>query len=459
MGSEWIEKPLKTLCVFLSRGIAPAYTDGDGVLVLNQKCIRNQRVNYELGRRTDPKRKPISAERMLRPFDILVNSTGVGTLGRVAQITELPEPVTVDSHVTIVRPNPEAIYPYYLGMALRCYESEIERLGEGSTGQTELSRARLGEIRVPVPESRDEQRAIARILGTLDDKIELCRRMNETLEAMAQALFKSWFVDFDPVVVNAIKAGNPIPEKFAQRAAWYGRGMPRPDDALGLPDHILRLFPARFVDSELGPIPEGWEVKALGKIASLETEAILPKDDPVTVWEHYSIPAFDEGRMPKYESGATIRSAKYKVPKSCVLVSKLNPQIPRIWLPDVVDQTHAVCSTEFLPLVPSRMKWRSLLYEIVRSDVIQEKIRAAATGSTGSRQRVRPETVTSTPMILASETLVDLLCEHLSVLQDLVLENQRQSRTLAALRDTLLPKLISGELRVPDVEKIVEDAV
>nr|WP_054683382.1 hypothetical protein [Rhodothermus marinus] len=87
----------------------------------------------------------------------------------------------------------------------------------------------------------------------MDDKIELNRRMNETLEAMAQALFKSWFVDFDPVVVNAIRAGNPIPEKFAARAAHY-RANP---DALGLPEHILRLFPARFVDSELDPIPEG----------------------------------------------------------------------------------------------------------------------------------------------------------------------------------------------------------
>ncbi|WP_369407488.1 restriction endonuclease subunit S [Rhodothermus marinus] len=122
----------------------------------------------------------------------------------------------------------------------------------GSSGRQRVPAESLAGFEVPVP-PLPEQRAIARILGTLDDKIELNRRMNETLEAMAQALFKSWFVDFDPVVVNAIRAGNPIPEKFAARAAHY-RANP---DALGLPEHILRLFPARFVDSELDPIPEG----------------------------------------------------------------------------------------------------------------------------------------------------------------------------------------------------------
>src|SRR5690606_24525574 len=118
----------------------------------------------------------------------------------------------------------------------------------------------------------NEQRAIARILGTLDDKIELNRRMNETLEAMAQALFKSWFVDFDPVVVNALKAGNPIPDKFADRAAHYREN----PDRLGLPEEILRLFPDRFVDSELGPIPEGWNVTTLSSVVAIHDHKRIP---------------------------------------------------------------------------------------------------------------------------------------------------------------------------------------
>ena len=104
-----------------------------------------------------------------------------------------------------------------------------------------------------------EQRAIAHILGTLDDKIELNRRMNETLEAMARALFKSWFVDFDPV-----------------RAKMEGRW--RPGESLpGLPAHLYDLFPDRLVDSELGEIPEGWEVKALGDVVELNPRETLRK--------------------------------------------------------------------------------------------------------------------------------------------------------------------------------------
>jgi type I restriction enzyme S subunit len=233
MANEWNDKSLAALSTYLNRGGAPAYTDKGGVLVLNQKCIRDQRIGFDRGRRTDPDRKAIASERILRPFDILVNSTGVGTLGRVAQVRELPEKTTVDSHVTILRPDPAKIEPLYLGMAVRCLETEIEWLGEGSTGQTELSRTRLGEFTVPVPESRDEQRAVAQILGTLDNKIELGLQMSETLEAITEALFNSWFVNFDPV-----------------RAKMEGRDP-------GLPKHIADLFPDRLVESELGKIPGG----------------------------------------------------------------------------------------------------------------------------------------------------------------------------------------------------------
>jgi type I restriction enzyme S subunit len=202
MAGEWREEALSEVCSYVNRGSAPAYVDDGGVLVINQKCVRDQRVNFTEGRRTDPQRRPLAPERMLRPFDILVNSTGVGTLGRVAQVRELPEPATIDSHVTVLRPDPDAVYPQYLGFALRCLARDIEALGEGSTGQTELARTRLAAFTVPIPPPA-EQRAIAHILGTLDDKIELHRRMNETLEGMARALFKSWFVDFDPVRAKA----------------------------------------------------------------------------------------------------------------------------------------------------------------------------------------------------------------------------------------------------------------
>lgn len=349
----------------------------------------------------------------------------------------------------VLKPEYDHEFVYYW---LTLNTQELERHASGSTFK-ELSGSALKQIRIRLPADKREQRAIARILGTLDDKIELNRRMNETLEAMAQALFKSWFVDFDQVVVNALRAGNPIPDKFAERAAHYREN----PDALGLPEHILRLFPNRFVDSELGPIPEGWEVGPLSAIATLHTETILPRQEPEAVWEYYSIPAFDQGRMPKLEQGIDIKSGKYKVPSSAVLASKLNPQFPRVWIPDVVDEARAICSTEFMPFVPVKAEWRSLLYELLKSDLVQEGIRAAATGSTGSRQRVKPQTVASMPIIVAPEGVIDTFCERIASVHSLVLCNQRESRTLAALRDKLLPKLLSGEIELNTAKEVVEE--
>ncbi|WP_116807358.1 restriction endonuclease subunit S [Steroidobacter cummioxidans] len=149
MPSGWTTRPLASLCDYLSRGVGPAYCDTGGVLVLNQKCIRDHRVSAHHARRHND-RKRSTRGRLLRPLDILVNSTGTGTLGRVAQVLELSEPTIVDSHVTVVRPGSE-VDPYYLGLELTGRETEIEQLAEGSTGQTELSRASLGAMTIVVP--------------------------------------------------------------------------------------------------------------------------------------------------------------------------------------------------------------------------------------------------------------------------------------------------------------------
>ena len=143
-------------------------------------------------------------------------------------------------------------------------------------------------------------------LGTLDDKIELNRRMNETLEAMARALFKSWFVDFDPV-----------------RAKTEGRDP-------GLPKPLADLFPTRLVDSDLGEIPDGWEVGRFGDVVEQLRDQENPLSFPDALFHHFSIPAFDEGQWPKQELGVSIKSQKSRVPPGTVLLSKLNPEIERV---------------------------------------------------------------------------------------------------------------------------------
>lgn len=146
----WAARPLAQLTSYLSRGIGPTYVETGGVPVLNQRCIRNGRVDRAQGRLHDASKRSVEG-RVLQRFDILVNSTGVGTLGRVAQVDALPEPTVVDSHVTVVRPDLAQVDVHYLGMSLLRRQTEIELLGEGSTGQTELSRARLGGLPVLHP--------------------------------------------------------------------------------------------------------------------------------------------------------------------------------------------------------------------------------------------------------------------------------------------------------------------
>src|SRR5450759_1250569 len=166
MKQEWEIKKLGEVCTFLNRGISPKYVDTKGVCVLNQKCIRDHFVSYEQSRRHDSLIKPVGPERFIKVGDVLVNSTGTGTLGRVAQVRNSPkEPTTVDSHVTIVRPKAGMFYPDFFGYMLILIEEAIKEAGEGCGGQTELARSALAEkFFVNFPRSLPDQQRIVSIL-------------------------------------------------------------------------------------------------------------------------------------------------------------------------------------------------------------------------------------------------------------------------------------------------------
>jgi type I restriction enzyme S subunit len=181
----WELRPLRSLASTLSRGLSPSYIESDGVCVLNQKCIREKRIDFSKARRHDPSRKSVEG-RTLRTFDILVNSTGVGTLGRVAQVWNLSEDTIVDSHITIVRAA-QVIDPLFLGFALIGLETQIEALGEGSTGQTELSRARLGEIAFPIP-SEGLQRAFGYTVAPFLSRVVANEKQSGILSSLRSAL-------------------------------------------------------------------------------------------------------------------------------------------------------------------------------------------------------------------------------------------------------------------------------
>ncbi len=332
-------------------------------------------------------------------------------------------------------------FAYYLTKWSEFRQFAISQM-TGSSGRQHVPVSSLAHFEVIIPPI-SVQRRIAHILGTLDDKIELNRKMNQTLEAIARAIFKSWFVDFDPVIDNALAAGKPIPDEFADRAARRAR---LTHEGSSLPENIRRLFPDEFQDSELGPIPKGWEISPLARIASLQTKIVHPHKHPNKVWEHYSIPAFDAEEQPKWERGNTIKSSKYAVSMNCVLVSKLNPQFSRIWLPDVTNPSRAICSTEFMPFVPVKDHWRSYLYELFRSPTVQEEIKIRVSGSTGSRQRVKPKEIAGMPVVVPPLEVIDAFCNVTICLHQRVLKNQMNSVFLKRIRDLLLPRLLNGEI-------------
>jgi type I restriction enzyme S subunit len=282
---------------------------------------------------------------------------------------------------------------------------------------------------IVVPTDLAEQRAIAHILGALDDKIELNRRISETLEAMARALFKSWFVDFDPV-----------------RAKMQG------GDA-GLPKPLADLFPARFVDSELGEIPEGWEVKSLDQTArfvnGLALQNYPPTDDrylPVI-----KIAQLRSGRTDGADRASADVDPEYIVADGDTLFSWSGSLECVLWAggPGALNQHLFRVSALEYP------RW--LCYFGVHQHL--DDFRQIAAGKATTMGHIQRHHLSDAKIAVPSKPMPNEIDQCLSPLFESLWKREVESRTVAAVRDALLPKLISGELRVQDAEKFVGRAV
>ena len=359
----------------------------------------------------------------IRPGDLLFSWSGQPETSIDAFWWRGPEG-WLNQHIFRVTPDDsiDTTFFYYLLRYLKPNFVGIAR-NKQTTGLGHVTRRDLEHIEAALPPI-PEQRAIAHILGTLDDKIELNRRMNETLEEMARALFKSWFVDFDPV-----------------RAKMEGRDP-------GLPKHLADLFPDRLVDSELGLIPEGWEVGCFGDVVDQIRDNENPLASPDTVFRHFSIPAFDKNQWPLTERGEDIKSQKSRVPPGVILLSKLNPETERVWFVDVASDERTICSTEFLVLLARQPFQRSYVYCLARSQFFRQQIESLVTGTSKSHQRAPAGAVLALETIIPSTPVIRAFDQQASVLLERTVGYRRETITLAAQRDALLPKLMSGELRV-----------
>ena len=380
-------------------------------------------------------------EKICQPGDSVFTSKG--TVGRFAYVKKDTPRFVYSPQLSywrsVIKEIIEPRYLYYWMLSEEFFSQF--RSVSGQTDMAEYVSLRdQRQMHITLP-SLAEQRAIGHILGTLDDKIELNRRMNETLEEMARALFKSWFVDFDPVRAKAALK--------SPRSAGSGWAVERARAYLdSMDENIVDLFPDRLVDSELGEIPEGWVVGKFGDIVSRVRENENPALSPKTVFSHFSIPAFDEGQIPKRELGESIKSTKSRVVQDTVLLSKLNPEVNRVWLVNVAPDERAICSTEFLVLRAKPPFQSSYVYCLSLSPFFRQHLESIVTGTSKSHQRAPADAITSLETVIPHPRASEAFETSASKLLQYSMNLYKESRALAKQRDTLLPRLVSGETAV-----------
>jgi type I restriction enzyme S subunit len=364
---------------------------------------------------------------IVQPDDLLLNITGDGiTFARSCVVPEDVLPACVNQHVSIIRVDTSLADPGYV-LAFLTHpgvKDYIESFNAGGSRRA-ITKGHIESFRLPLP-PLSEQRKIAAVLGTLDDKIELNRKMNATLEAMARALFNSWFVDFDPVHAKA-----------------EGR-------STGLPEHITALFSDSFEDSELGEIPTDWTVTTIGEVARVVGGSTPSTKEP-TFWENgkhcwatpkdlsnLATPALLDTERKLTDAGLAQISSGL-LPVGTLLLSS---RAPIGYL--AIAQVPVAVNQGFIAMLPGN--GISNIFLLYWAESAHEVIISRANGSTFleiSKSNFRP-----IPLVLPPASLMNEF-EHLArALYSRMVLNTHEVRELSMVRDALLPKLTSGELRI-----------
>ena len=302
---------------------------------------------------------------------------------------------------------------------------------QGSTGRQRVMADSLRSFECALPPI-EEQRRIAHILGTIDDKIELNRQMNETLESTARAIFKSWFVGFDPVKAK-VEGCKPI----------------------GMDTETASLFPSAFQDSSLGQIPKGWKVVPLPEVIEVNPRRVLKRGTIAPYLHMQNLPT--QGHRPynwihrAFNSGA-------KFINGDTLLARITPCIEngKTGFVDFLDEDEVGWgSTEYIVLRPKPSLPIEFGYYLARSDDLRVFAIHNMTGTTG-RQRVPASCFDYYQFAVPTTPVAQRFGEIVKPFMKRIRENSEQSRTLSQIRDTLLPKLLSGEIRVDDVDEVLE---
>ena len=390
MTSEWHEVPLRELVGYISKGIAPSYAEEASettIRVLNQKCNRNFRISYGDSRLHDTLKKKVPPERYVKPDDILINSTGAGTAGRIAQIEDVPSATTIDGHMILIRSNGK-VTQKFLGYALKAHQWEVLQLDEGSTGQTELNRDRLlDEIMINYPVSFDEQNAIVGTLESIDRKLIVNKEINDNLADLLQTIYQGRFGN-DILAVNQ-----------------------------GVLSDICSYSTDKVAVSELNVRTYfSTENMLSGKAGSTEATS-LPTTSQTTACH-----------------------------KGDTLISNIRPYFKKI----VYCEDKCGCSTDVLCFTPSQPRYSAYLFSTLYADKFFAFMVA---GSKGTKMpRGDKQQIMTYPVVLPSEEELAGFNTIASPLLEQIYSNRAENKRLSILRDTLLPKLMSGEINVSAIQ-------
>ena len=451
MVSDWNEDILSNIAEIIdSRHKTPVYSDS-GYPMVRVVDVNGGALNLESTKRvSDEVYEDFSRGRDPEVGDLVISR--VGSYGVVSYVNS-NEKFCLGQNTAFIIPKINSRFLYYQ-LISPFVKWQIEQFVVGAVQKT-ISLKSIRQFQIKLPPVT-EQKAIAHILGSLDDKIELNRQMNETLEAMAQALFKSWFVDFDPVIDNALAAGNAIPDEFAGRAEQR-KSIKKKDNS-----DIQKLFPNEFeFTEEMGWIPKGWSIKKAEEIASITIGKTPPRKESKwfsdtqkdnLVW--VSIRDMGNSNVfindsSEYLTKESIKKFNVKViPRNSVMLSfKLT--LGRVLIAQKELTTNEAIahfcnpqfsmSKEYIYCYLSNFKYDSLGSTSSIATAVNSKI-----------IKGMPFIVPSEQVLSAFETLSKIYFDKISLVN-------QQIDSLANLRDTLLPKLMSGELRIADAAAMVEE--
>ena len=358
----------------------------------------------------DPTQTMLFEDHELEKYSLKKNDIVIcegGEPGRCA-IWKSNDTILIQKALHRVRVNAEIADPLYVYYYITHLAKShlLEPLFTGSTIK-HLPRERLVSIEIRLPDL-SKQKQISSILATIDDKRYTNSLINDNLEQQAKALYKSWFVDFEP-----FKDGD-------------------------------------FIESEIGEIPAGWSIVKFSDISETPKKTINPQKFLDTTFCHYSLPACDNGLIPEIQTGKDIMSNKIILQNNTTLFSKLNPRIKRIWFTGEV-LPNSICSTEFIPFRAKYDTESSYIFSIVNSDAFYATVMGCVNGATGSHQRFHAED-TEDFLCPYNKDVVNEFSKLVEPILSQIHDLRHENVMLTSTRDALLPKLMSGELKINKID-------